>query len=95
MDQVKELRIWCLKTNSCIKTIDAHSEYIREIKLLNDNQVASCSYDKTTKIWDLTTGSCIKTLQSENAIQLFFFLIFFSLNKNPLLKTWRLQQKLT
>jgi len=41
-----ELKIWCLKTNSCIQTINAHSKIIREIQILSDNQVASCSYDK-------------------------------------------------
>lgn len=32
------------------------------VKLLNDSQIVSCSYDKTIKIWELATDDCIKTL---------------------------------
>ena len=73
-----ELRIWCLRTNSCIQTINAHSATITEIQVLNDNQVASCSYAKTIKIWDLTSSSCIETFQRESLFEsLDVFKIFF------------------
>ena len=63
-----EIRIWCLRTNSCLQTINAHSDKIREIKMLSNNQVVSCSIEKTIKVWDLTSAGCIKTFQSENAV---------------------------
>ena len=63
-----ELRIWCLKTNSYIQTINSHSATISEIQVLTDNQVASCSWNKTIKIWDFTSASCIKTFQRENVV---------------------------
>ena len=63
-----KIRIWYLKTNTCIQTINAHLDAITEIQVISDNQVASCSDDKTIKIWDLVSASCIKTIQSEKDI---------------------------
>jgi len=33
-----EIRVWCLKTNRCIKTINADPIEIKGIQVLNDNQ---------------------------------------------------------
>jgi len=64
----KTMKIWCLKTNSCIITINGHSDAIRGIQVLPGDKVASCSNDKTFKIWDLASASCVKTFQSESGI---------------------------
>jgi len=52
-----------LNTSECLKlTFSGHSDWIFCVKAFNDNQIVSCSRDKSIKIWDISTGDCIKTL---------------------------------
>jgi len=79
----KTIRVWCLKTNTCIQIINGYSHGVRGIQMLANEIAVSCSDDKTIKIWDLTTTVCIKIFQSENdisSIDLFYcynFIIYF------------------
>ena len=45
----------------------AHTSFIWHIKLLSDNNVASCSDDMMIKIWDATTWSLIQTLSGHTS----------------------------
>jgi WD40 repeat protein len=56
-----EIRIWCLERKRCIQTVNAHSDAIREIQVLSDKLVASCSIDKTIKIWDQDAAETLKS----------------------------------
>lgn len=49
----KTVKIWNLETKQCIKTIDAHSDCVRDLKSLDENQFLSCSNDATIKRWNL------------------------------------------
>lgn len=49
----KTIRLWNLNTNECTKSIDAHSDCVRDIKLINNEQFLSCSNDATIKRWNL------------------------------------------
>ena len=64
----KTTKVWCLKTNTCIQTINAHSHTITGLQVLSDDQVSSCSINKTIMIMDLASANCLKKLQSEDLI---------------------------
>ena len=50
-----------------IHSFAAHADIIEHIKLLSDNNVASCSDDKMIKIWNTNTWSLIKTLSGHTS----------------------------
>ena len=64
----KTIKVWSLKSNSCVKRINAHSDIITDIKLLSDEKVVSCSEDKTIKTWYLDSATCIKTFEQIDEI---------------------------
>ena len=39
-----------------IQSLEGHSDEVVSIIQLNDNKLASGSYDNTIKVWDLTTS---------------------------------------
>jgi len=53
------------KTSECIQTLSGHSGWINSIEIIFDseNQLLSCSHDKTVKLWNLVDGTCIRTFQ--------------------------------
>ena len=65
----KRLFLILLATNytnpnlSCIQTLKGHEGFVWSIIQLNDNNIASCSADKTINLWDLKTNQCIQTLK--------------------------------
>ena len=50
-----------MNTSECLKIFVGHSGVVCNVKFLNENQIVTCSDDKTIKIWDIATGECIKT----------------------------------
>jgi len=55
----KTIKLWQLDTKKCIRTIQAHTDCVRDIKLVGKNQFLSCSNDATVKRWNLD-GSLIE-----------------------------------
>lgn len=49
----KTVKIWRLDTKKCIRTIDAHTDCVRDLKMINQSQFLSCSNDATIKRWNL------------------------------------------
>lgn len=56
------IKIWDLNTNSCVSTLNGHTNWIASFKLLSTDKLISCSGDQTIKIWDLYSLECIKTI---------------------------------
>ena len=50
-----------MKTGECIKTIEAHEDTIRAIKMIASNKLISCSSDKSILLWDIENFNCLKT----------------------------------
>lgn len=44
-------------------TLNGHTDWVKCLVQISDNQVASCSYDKTIKVWNLTQEKCTRTLK--------------------------------
>ena len=60
----KTIKIWNLATAECIKTLEGHDGYVRCVKHLGNDLIASCDNDGAIKIWDLSNDSCVFTLQA-------------------------------
>lgn len=56
------LRVWDIKTGTCIQTLVGHKEAIRCVTRISDNIIVSGSSDQTLRIWNVATGECINTL---------------------------------
>lgn len=56
----KTIKLWNIDTKECIRTINAHSDCVRDLKLVGSNQFLSCSNDATIKRWNLD-GNLIET----------------------------------
>jgi WD40 repeat protein len=60
----KAIRIWDLKTGTCLNTLQGHTDAVTSVAVSADSQrLVSASFDKTIRIWDLKTGTCLNTLR--------------------------------
>jgi len=56
------LKLWDLKSQSCVATLTGHSGSVNALTLLPDGRVVSSSGDNTLKLWDLKSQRCVATL---------------------------------
>ncbi len=63
----ESLRLWDLRTGSCVSAIPAHSEPVTSVQFSGDGALlASGSYDGLLRLWDVAAGGqCLKTVQEE------------------------------
>ena len=59
---LSEIKIWNISDGICIKSLIGHTNFVRDLVLLPNGSLVSCSQDKTIKVWDLEKGICTKTL---------------------------------
>ena len=57
-----DIRIRDIKTNQIACALVGHMHSITCLIVLNEQQLASGSQDKTIKIWDIKTGDCLKNI---------------------------------
>ena len=50
------------------QTINSHLGHVREIQVLSDEKVVSCSQDKTIKMWNFASTTCIINFESDYEI---------------------------
>ena len=56
-----EIKIWCLISNQCLRTVRAHHQSVKSLLLLsNKTDLLSCSIN-SIKIWNFSTMECLKT----------------------------------
>jgi WD40 repeat protein len=54
------IRLWCVRTGRCIRTLFGHTEGIWSLSL-DKLRIASASHDRCIKTWDTDTGMCTQT----------------------------------
>ena len=60
----KTIKIWNLSEYTCIRTLVGHTDYVRSIRINNQNNtLVSGSYNGIIKVWDLKTGECVNTIE--------------------------------
>ena len=59
----KELRLWSISKNMCLRTYHGHSNQIYDVLLISDKIFISSSGE--IKFWNLYSGECIKTISRE------------------------------
>jgi WD40 repeat protein len=50
-----------------IRTIEGHNDYVYSLAFIGNDELASCSNDKTIKIWSLNDGTLKKTLEGHTS----------------------------
>lgn len=93
LNNKNRMYIWDLKTRKITLFLKGHRGIIRIIKILENNRLASLSFDNTVKIWNTSTGKCEYTLQHDNTIEsmcIFSNLIITgeSYNPDPKVRVW-------
>jgi WD40 repeat protein/3',5'-cyclic AMP phosphodiesterase CpdA len=60
-DASGDLRIWNTATWELLRSVAAHSDWVRAVRFSHASDIVfSCSDDRTIKAWDVSTGQCIK-----------------------------------
>lgn len=54
------IRLWCVRTGRCIRTLFGHTEGIWSLSL-DKLRIASASHDRCIKTWDTDSGTCKQT----------------------------------
>ena len=62
----QDIRIWDMKSNELVASIDGHLDEINCLKLIDENRFVSGSKDTTIKIWNAKDFTCLKTLTQIN-----------------------------
>jgi WD40 repeat protein len=59
--------MWNTSNGVCERTLEGHTDYIKNMILLSDGRICSVSYDGSFKILNLETGVCDLTVQICNS----------------------------
>lgn len=60
--------LWSLETGQCLMALKGHSNIVKSVKFMPDEQFAvSGAKDSTVKIWNLETGTCVGTLEGHES----------------------------
>lgn len=65
------VKLWDMKSGSCVKTFTAHSDPVTSVNFKPDGKMfVTAGYDGLTRIWDTSTKRCSHTLvtDSTNAV---------------------------
>ena len=91
-----------IKEYKCIKSIDDHTNYIRDMIVnIKENKVITCSDDKLIKIFDINNDyKCIQNLKGHNeTINKIMYMqapnILLSASEDKLIKIWELKNPQT
>ncbi|EWG54259.1 hypothetical protein FVEG_17288 [Fusarium verticillioides 7600] len=66
----KTIRIWDLKSGTCLHTLTQHTGWVDSVAFWNGQRkriLASGSADGTIRIWDVGEGRCIRTLRNNGS----------------------------
>nr|ADD95799.1 GF13915 [uncultured organism MedDCM-OCT-S08-C3]ADD96407.1 GF13915 [uncultured organism MedDCM-OCT-S09-C25] len=62
----ENVKLWDVRTGSCLKTLPAHSDPVTAADFNRDGTcIVSGSHDGLIRLWDTSTGECLKTIFAE------------------------------
>ena len=72
---IKFWKIWCLKTKSCIQTVNAHLDDVKGIQVISNEKVATCVTLKQLRfgIWLLLVLNYSKWILSYSCVLEFIY----------------------
>ena len=62
-----EISLWDAVTGSRVRTVDAHSDWIRSLSA-SQSKMASGSHDNTVRVWDTATWECMRTFECDDEV---------------------------
>jgi len=62
----KTIKLWDLKSQTCVATLTGHGKSVEALALLPDGRLVSGSKDNTIKLWDLKSQVCVATLSGHS-----------------------------
>lgn len=63
------LRLWCVATGRCLKTLQGHRGRIAAVCFCPEgSRGLSASVDSTVRLWDLDTGNCLQRFSGHSAM---------------------------
>ncbi|KAJ3363391.1 hypothetical protein HDU91_003014 [Kappamyces sp. JEL0680] len=88
------IKMWDLKSETCVKTLQGHAGSVLCIQA-KDNLLVSGSSDTNTKLWDISTGEQIRTLYGHSGpvLNLAFDMelnVLVTGSKDRMIKVWEL-----
>jgi WD40 repeat protein len=88
------IKIWDLKTNNLIISLNEHSNLIKDL-CLSDEKIISVSLDKKIKIWDTINFRCLNTLNTQFKFNIKIAINtlgkLITCNDEGLMKKWNLE----
>lgn len=66
----KTIKIWDIRSASCLATLEGHADTITALCQLADGSLASGCNDGTIKIWDLKSNTCTTNIAGHSSISL-------------------------
>jgi WD40 repeat protein len=91
----KKIKIWNIDDGRCIKTFNGHACYVKDLLLIPNGSLVSCSQDKTIKLWNIEQGICTKTLNGHTLAVYCLLLLnnghLASGSKDTTIKFWDIQ----
>ena len=61
------VKVWDVKSGSCIQTLNAHSDPVTSVNFKPDGKMfVTAGYDGLSRIWDSASHQCVHTLLSDS-----------------------------
>uniref|UniRef100_A0A914VQ27 THO complex subunit 6 n=1 Tax=Plectus sambesii TaxID=2011161 RepID=A0A914VQ27_9BILA len=57
------VKVWSLENGRLIHSFTGHSDYIHDVALRSEHEMASASEDGTVRLWDTRVNGCVHTLK--------------------------------
>jgi len=64
-----EIEVWCLPRKTILYVLKGHTETVNDLKLLDEDTMASCSEDQSVRIWDVKRRACTREIKLGVAVR--------------------------
>ena len=61
-----KIKLLDIDSSKYLMTFEGHTKEVVSAKVLDVNQLVSCSMDNTIQIWNISTGQCLRTILGQS-----------------------------